>query len=701
MAKIYNLSTILLKPLPVDSSPGVESKVEGRLPKPRPRPSSWAQCVWDCLCIFYAYWTFFADVPPDLLYHAVSTTPASAIKDVSPAFEEHHEAGGKHARPMGQLALHPKLPLLAVSTPGSIEIRLYQIFDSREICRFEVTISKIEAHGRSRRGAVITCLQFSSGNILAVGLSDGTVRVVEQNLWAIVKSTPDSSGACHRPDAQVVNFLTGHSSDISARFLGPVTNLVFSPTLRYDPGVNAWLAVATENSGVWVWNQRTNQTFRAFHTGGVKQGNLHWVRLDREKHTEPIPLTHPATPARGEEKLLGQSTIQRYENVFGNAQDIRKLDEYFAPASMKKVLPPLLPNLSCLPSRPRLRHVADTSASDGQTVLVVGTKSGQVRVHKIWHSSTMIQMETFVDFPLRNSANSRPKFPSKSRTAGVEISHLVTRPVSLAREAVKVPMLVAFACEASSKLHEVVVHLPFKERSVPMPWSRRAYNGARTILRHFVNLTFLITQTDHEWLPDIFAPPIDDSVPAVTYCGASSVRPSSSPPYSQASLISLAVTDSQPATGALLATLRPAMSRRIGISQRNSCVLLFPSDPAVSPSAMNYLARIIPQNPSPFLPTPFPTRTKPMPRGYYSRMLAVLDQSDGHLQTSPNAPAESSVEHDYTCGQARWGMSRDGRVLGAFLYQPASLLDPGVGIALFEMEAYEKRGLWSPKSRTK
>ena len=691
MANIHNLSTILVETPSINSDKRIESVIEEEyLPKTRPHRWSWARYIWDCLCIFYAYWTFVADVPLDLLYHTVSATSGSAIKDVGSTADEHSHAGDEQARPMGQLALHPKLPLLAVSARMSMEIRFYHTFTSQEVCRFKVIIPESQPHDQSRRGTVITCLQFSSGDILAVGLSDGTVHIVQQNLWAVVNSMPNSSSTSHRLHVQVVNFLTGHGSDISARFLGPVTNLVFSPTSRLDMGVSAWLAVGTEKSGVWVWNQRTKQTLRAFHTGGVKQGSLHWVPFIREVVTESKPVINPPTPAPMEERLLNQSIIQRFEKVLGNAQDMLKLDEYFAPASVKKALPSVKPDLSHLPRRPPLEEVAGTKSLDSQTVLAVGTKSGQIRVQKVWHSSTSIHMETFVDFPFRKSPNSRPKFPSNSHTAGVEISHLVVRPISLAREAVIVPMLVAFAREASSKLHEVVVHLPFNQRAVPTPWSRCAYDGAKTLLRHIVNFTFLITQTDHEWLPDIFVPSIDESVPSISYRGASSVGLSPSSPFSQASLISLSITHSHLITGgALLATLRPAVLESIGASQHDSCVVLSPSDPEVNPSTMNHLARIIPRNPN---PTPFSPQPKPLPRGYYARMFAVLDPPNSYLQT-PNARAESPVQHDYTCGQAQWGMSRDARVLGAFLYQPASFLDPGIGVALFEWEAYEKREL--------
>lgn len=686
MANIHTLSTILVDPLPVKICAETEKISEdGSLLKSQRPPSTWPQFIWRFLCIFHAYWTFLADVPLDLLYHPVCTALISAIKDVGSTVEKQTEAGDIHASPMGQLALHPKLPLLAVVARCSIEIRLYHTFRSQEICRFHVISPEFTSQDQRTRGTVITCLQFSSGNILAVGLSDGTVRIAQQNLSALIKSTPDSCGASHGPDIQVVKFLTGHSSDINARFLGPVTNLVFSPISGHEMGISMWLAVATEKSGVWVWNPRTKQTLRAFRTGGIKQGNLHWVRLAREVDSEPGPLTHLVSPTPTKIPL-GQSTVQRFENVLGTAQDMLKLDEYFAPASMKQPLPQVMPSLSHLPRRPQLADDADTGSSDGQTMLAVGTKSGQVRVQIVWHSSLMITMERFVDFPLRKLPNPRPKFPSKSDTAGVEISHLVIRPISLAREAVTVTMLVAFACEMSSKLHEIVVHLPFKEHTVPMPLSRRAYDGSKTLFRHFVNFTFLITQTDHEWLPDIFAPPIDNSVPAISYHGARLVQLGSSLPNSKASLISLSLARSHSTASALMATLRPVGPKPIGDSQRNSCVLLSTGDPKVSSSTMKQLARIIPQIPDPFLPTPFPVPPKPLPRGYYTRMLAVLDPpGNGHLPT-PDVRAESSVEHDYTCGQARWGMTRNGRVLGAFIYQPASLLDPGVGVALFEVE---------------
>lgn len=530
MANIYSLPTVLVEPLPIDSETKVESR--GSRPKPRSCLSGCTKYIWDFLCYIYAYWTFLAHVPPDLLFHNGSATPGSGLKDGGSAVGKHSEAGDKHARLMGQLALHPTLPLLAALIRGSVEIHLYQTLNSQEICKYEVTDPNSEPHDQSRGAAVITCLQFSSGNVLAVGLSDGTVRIVHQNLGAIVRVTPNSSGTYHRPDnVQVVNFLPGHSSDVSARFLGPVTNLVFSPTSRGGIGLNAWLAVATEKSGVWVWNHRTNQTLRAFRTRGVREGSLHWARLTTGRDTKPTPSSSPSKTPPAKEKFLSRSAIQQFENVFGNAQDLRKLDEYFALASKKEDLP--------LPRRPPLEDIADAGDLDGHTVLVVGTKSGQVRVYHVWQSSTMIQMETFVDFPFRKSAKSRPEFPSNSHTAGVEISHLVVHRVSVVRETVIVPILIALGCETSLILHQVVVRLPFKRRAPPIPLSHLAYDDAKTALRHFVNLIFFITQTDHQWPPDISTDPTDDDVPAVSYRGAGSVRLSSSSSTSQASLVSL------------------------------------------------------------------------------------------------------------------------------------------------------------------
>lgn len=684
MASIHNLSTILVDPLPNDSCTEIESKFEERsLPKPRPHLLAWARHLWHFVCICFAYWTFVADIPLDLLWRNVSTALGSATKDVRSPIEEQSEDEENGARPVGQLALHPKFPLLAVSTRSSVEIRLYHTINSQQICRVEVITPKVKPHNQSNKGPVITCLQFSCGNVLAVGLSDGTVRIVQQNMWALVKSTPDLLSTRCEPKIQEVNFLPGHTSDISAGFLGPVTNLVFSPASRLELSVSAWLAVATEKSGVWLWSQRTKQTFRAFRTGGVSQGNLHWVRLAREVDTEPEPSKRLLIATPPEKVPLGHSTVQRFESVFGTAQDMLKLDEYFTPASMKH-LSPVMPTLSHLPHRPPLADVADTGSLDGQTLLVVGLKNGQVRVQKLWHSSVMFHIETFVEFPLRHLANSRPKFPFKFTTAAVEISHLVVRPTSLARNTVIVPILVAFTWETSSKLHEIFVHLPLKQRARRMPWSRYAYECAKNTLRCFANISLAIMLIDYEWLSDIFAPPIDDSVLAISYCGASSVRlsPSSS---SRASLISLSFTHHPAAKGALLATLRPAISGPVGNSQSNSCIVLSSSDPEVSPLAIDQLVSIIPQIPNPFLPPLFPVPPKPLPRGYYSRMLAVLDQPHGRHYQIPYALSKSFVQHDYTCGQARWGMSRNGRVLGAFLYQPASLLDSGVGVALFEI----------------
>lgn len=679
MAGIHNLSTILVGPQSPNSFAETQRKTEEG---PRPRLSTWAQCLWNFLCLCYAYGTFLGEIPFDVLMRNILVAPGSANKDVYLTVEEQRESEAKCARQVGQLALHPNLPLLAVSTRSSIEVCLYNTVDSQQICKMEVINPKHDLHAQSIKDAVITCLQFSGGNVLAVGLCDGTVRIIKQNLQALVKTWPDSSVSLHQPKIQEVGFLPGHTSDISARFLGPVTNLVFSPTLRRDAGVSAWLAVTTEQSGLWLWSQSTQRTYSTFSTGGVKPGNLHWVRLARELVTESEPLTYRASaPTPAEKITLGQSTIQRFEHVFGSAQDMLTLNECFAPASMKKPLLGGKLSSSPISRRPPPADVADTGDLDGQTVLVVGMKNGGVWVQKVWHSSMIIDMETSVDVPLRHLANSQPIFPSRYHTARVEISHLVVRSVSVGRNAVTVPMLVAFTRDTSSRLHEVVVHLPLKQSVPPIPWSQCVCDGAKEILRQFVNFTLFSMAINYEWLPNIFAPSTDDRVLAVRCLGARSGGPGPSSPFSWSSLISLSITPHRyPAAGALLATLRPTLPQPNRKPQPNSCVLLSPSDSKVSRSALDQLARIIPQRPN-----PFPVPRKPLPQGYYSRMMALLEPSEDYHHQIPYASNEPLVEHEYTCGQAGWGMSRNGRLLGAFLYQPASLLDFGVGVALFEV----------------
>jgi hypothetical protein len=251
------------------------------------------------------------------------------------------------------------------------------------------------------------------------------------------------------------------------------------------------------------------------------------------------------------------------------------------------------------------------------------------------------------------------------------------------QEALTILMLAAFTNEASSYLHEFAVHLPFQE--VAVPWSRQVYDCVKTVFRHVMNLSFVLMQTDHEWLPEIWTPAVG---PTVTYYGAHPVRLSPFSPRAKASLISLSALCFHP-TDILLATLLAGAPSTVDQPQRNFCVLLSSDDPKALSSAMSPLASIIPLVPNPFPAMPLLTPPTPLPRGHYARMLALSRAPDGQIE-SRDTRAGATVEHDYKCGQARWGSARDGTVLGAFLYQPASLQDPGVGVALFEMKMDEE-----------
>lgn len=681
MTDIHHLPTILVEELPTDSYTELESRTnEGFSPKPQPRLPDWVnwiRCVWDFLCSFFTYWNLLDDVPPDLLYHTWNAMPhhSGSIGEV------HGEVKDDNEHPIGQLAVHPKLCLLAVAVGCSTQIRLYETTSSVERCRFEAVPSKAVSHSQRQGNPVITCLQFSSGDILAVGLSDGTVHLIQQKLKAMVLGTMRYS-TDYRPDIQVVKLLPKHSLDINAKFLGPVTNLVFSPTSISKTSVSEWLAITTEKSGVWLWNQISKQALRAIRTGGVNQGCLAWVCLAREPEPEKKPIFSKLPPASTSTINLTKSTAQRWENSFGDLQDVFKLNEYFDSASPKQALPQ---------AEQPAEKINDTKTFDGQSVLVVGTKRGQVRVHKLWQSSTDTKIEGFVDFFPHPYTHTVPFLPSRSTVAGFEISHLIVRRLVLTKEFVTLPLLVAYVGEASSELHAFHIQLLYQESARPL--AKQAYHWAKEILRQLVNLTFLVTRTDREWLPSLSTSSGSASLPAVASRGGHSVRLDNSSSHGHVSVISLSALRSS-RQECLLATVRPALSELSGQPQRDSCVLLDPSDLEVSESIMTPLVGINPLVLTPFRPVPF--AALPPSGGYYTRMMAMLDHPIGHHQAPyVRVPTKLVVEHNYKCGQTRWGRRFDDRVQGAFLYQPASLLDPGVGVAVFEMEVPAKERLQS------
>lgn len=661
----------------------------------KPSHSHWVRRCWDGLGGVYAYWNHLLYVPIDLYLGSLfANTRVDPIKHMPNHQLLDHD---RHQPTVGLLGLHPRKPLLAVCIFGLSEILFYNTDTSEMLWTFKVKLPK-PAEGAAASDSRLTCMRFSNLNKLAVGLTDGTVRVIKQDLRTMMKSSPGPETEQKKPTFQTVKLLPLASSRLSAKIVGRVTNLLFSPNVAAEAGDDIWLAISTEQSGVWIWNQRTNRAIRAVSTAGINEGCLHWITLADEVLEETQePMAAP--PA---EKHLSGSTMQKWGSVFGNFDDLSKLDKFFAPSLATSVS-----SGNAHVSTPISRSSNSTSSSMssvgglgkplvtrrhfGESLLIFGTKDGKVNVHRLWNSSRIIKLETSVNF--LPSAFAKP--PSFGLTAmygpaSGEITHLAIHPHAISTHEVSIPISLAFQGDHSSIMHQFTISVPSK--LTQEPFLPQTIDFVTIMLNTFVNL--LLIRTNYRRLSHRLPRPTLSGPPAVLYHSAHTVQPprSVSPSNSTTKPKSfLTSITTLPNTHFLLATLRPDTSQSFGRPKGSQCVL-FSQNP--STHLLTPLTTIHPLTPIPRRLSS-PKLHQPLPSGgYYTTKLAKA----GIHTASPSSPvAEEPIkrpsmraalfgEHDFRCGPVAWAPGKHaGGDVGAFLYQPASLLDPGVGVGMFEV----------------
>ena len=152
----------------------------------------------------------------------------------------------------------------------------------------------------------MTCLKFAKGNRLAAGLSNGVVHYIEQSLSTMMKTVPRPEDLSVTPLTHSIKLLPVQDPGLYIKCIGCTTNLAFSPNLK-DQEEGVWLAIATERSGIWIWNQRSRQALRAVRTGGMSEGCLHWISLEGIATTRP----NPAETRIYQDRYLGQSEMAK------------------------------------------------------------------------------------------------------------------------------------------------------------------------------------------------------------------------------------------------------------------------------------------------------------------------------------------------------------------------------------------------------
>lgn len=634
---------------------------------------------WVQLCAVYKYWQLFTEVPFDLFSGALLKTSRSDFQARTSINSMQSQPWNLQSPPpiLGQLALHPRLPLLAVSSSIYPEIQFYSTETSLYLWKFQIKLPKGTEDDPIKKPG-ITCLCFSNGKHLAVGLRDGTVRVVQQDLRSMMKSSSNPQ-ANRELKIYVIKLLPSCSSKDNAMFLGAVTNLAFSPYLSAEEASSIWLAITTHQSGVWIWNRKTEEVVRTMSTKGVNQGCFQWIRLSPE-------ASEPYQPdiSSSEEKQLSKSTVQKWTGVYGDVDDIFKLDEYFS-SPEGSFTSSNLSSVSKSTSLSSYTTLSDSNVSkmsskssnvntrNGQSLMVIGTKNGILRAQKLWHSPASMQMETFAEFLPFSFIQPQGEFPFKPPSMAEAITHLAIRPHKIRADIVNLPVLIALRHDNSSNLHEFHISIPSLQPQTPLPEQLRQL--ATTCVRSLVNLSFILTQTPHRWLT---LPPPRNPTSALSITHHIT-RPVHETPRGKPLKSTLtSISNPQFPIDLFLATLRPDPSQSFGRPKTSLCMLF--SAPSIQ------FTNLTPTTPFPNFPTSKITTTL---HGYYTRMLAKAESYDDKARrgSSGRARAQTFCNHDFASGQVAWGVGGKGRVVGAYLYQPASLLDAGLGVGMFEIAA--------------
>ncbi|MCJ1346067.1 hypothetical protein MMC31_004278 [Peltigera leucophlebia] len=664
------MPTILIKKSPDIDQDGKAETRDTQLPDQH----SWLQGFWFFIDLIIAHWNFISYVPIDIYFRVLFSKPQQNSKANSVSTDS-DASQNKLQDIIGQLALHPSLPLLVVCLSESREIIFYNTKTCNQLQKFQIRLPKVTGKNGSMTRCSITCLKLSSWRKLAIGLSDGTVRVVEQNLRTMLAT--EEVGEEKKLSLQEVRLLPCSGSDISSKFIGPITNLVFPSNPDVIAGGDSWLAITTEHSGVWIWNEKTRQSVRVINTVGINQGCLHWISLSMKQSQAVSTLER--------NRRLNDSTHRKLGNIFGSNDNLSGLDEYYSTSLGNSTSS----NLAKSPT-PLLKHRTNSSlygsgvvtpqepVHDPGSLLIFGTKDGNLQVNKIFHSSRMMQSITSVSFYPAAIAQPTGTFQSTSGLASGEITHLVAQSHQISESSVTLPILVASKGDNSSILHQFTVSV-LRKRTVKSNL-RHARDNTKAALRSLFNLALGLSKAHYRWLPRSL--PTDPTQGSITnhiphFIQLHPISATATKPE-KAFLISACT---QPGTDLILTTLRLNLSSQCVIFAQNH---LFGT---LDPTRVNPLFPMPTRLAEPLVPSPS------LLRGHYIKQLA-----DAGLYTPPSTSSSSissrrqlearvgmTCVHDFACDGITWGKTAGGISMGAFIYTPASSVDNGVGIGMFEV----------------
>lgn len=373
---------------------------------------------------------------------------------------------------------------------------------------------------------------------------------------------------------------------------------------------------------------------------------------------------------------LNDFTHRKLGSIFGSSDNLAGLDEYYSSPPGNSTSSSLAKSPTPLP-KPRTSSFSSTSETetlqellyDAGSLLIFGSKDGNLQVNKIFHSSRVLQFITSVNVCPAAIAEPTGTFQSMSGLASGEITHLVMQSHHITEHSITLPIFAAFKGDNSSILHQFSVAVLRKKAVKSNLWKAR--NITEASLRSFVNLALSLRKAHYRWLPSTDS--TEGSITNHTQHMAKLPPSLASPAVSgKAFLISACA---QPGTDLIFTTLHLNLS--------SQCVILQPSA-TLNPTRVNPLFPVPTNLAEPLIPSPSGLR------GHDADNPADAGLFTPASPSSPNrrlheARVGMTCVHDFPCGGIAWGRSVRGGSMGAFLYTPASSVDNGVGVGMFEV----------------
>ncbi|KAL9041866.1 MAG: hypothetical protein Q9214_003962 [Letrouitia sp. 1 TL-2023] len=481
--------------------------------------------------------------------------------------------------------------------------------------------------------------------------------------------------------------------DLHRNITGPVSNIKFSPT-EQDPIRNPWLAVTTTKAGVWIWDCRSDHIVRLVDCRGIAHGCLHWINVESRLQfsEQQVQVTTPA------KNNLNASTLHRWQDVFGDPEDISMLDKYFAPTStssqassicMKK---PDVDQLINSPNSPNSPNSTSPQWScpkdnDKSSLIVIGTQDGKILCQVLWHSSRTMKTTAYYEL----SANALT-LPSESHGANPSLTDAILsgsetrRPSSTSNQLTLISTKTdrgvshLFVNLTTATSEKVTVDIVAFLRGDPFPASH-----IYTVILPLTNSS--ITITDCPSRGAIFV--ANCLLHLVGYSLAEN-------PLLQRCVIQYATGRLHEKKSKLISIARsPRVCNILWTVQQHEDRLRRREDPTkLTPSYRCFLAPDSKEAETAVALTPLvadSTTADPVPlpkiaiqKGHYTSM---LERTEQRHETVHARVKQEECRHEIQFGQVTWGKSATGKQLGVFLYGPVSETNDAIGVGIFEITA--------------